>query len=74
MDDEGEDWPAGVPHPTASTMERVMLDLYLGLPEAMSKVRSAPGASEFRRRIAKEIRDAKEAGMVLDFTPEFPDD
>lgn len=74
MDDKEKDWPAGVPHPTASTMERVMLDLWLGIPESMSKVRAAPGAGEFRRRIAKEMREAKEAGMMLDFTPEFPDE
>lgn len=73
MEDTDDDWPAGVPHPTARTMQRVMLDVWLGIPESSSSVRSAPGAEEFRKRISAEMKAAKKAGMTLDFTPEFPD-
>ena len=55
------------------TMQRIMVEVDLGVPAADSTVPASPEADEFRARISQEIAESKAAGRMLQFTPEFPD-
>lgn len=53
----------------STTMQRIMKEVTLDLkpPEQES-----PEESAFRKQVTKEIKDIKERGLIVDFTPEMP--
>ena len=54
----------------AITMQRIMVDIDLGIPDEESVVPSSPEVDAFRAKVTKEIAEAKAKGGMLSFTPE----
>lgn len=56
----------------AETMQRIMIEVDLGIPESESRVPLTPATAAFRAKMKEEIAEMHKRGHILDFTPEFP--
>lgn len=56
----------------AETMQRIMIEVDLGIPESESRVPLTPATAAFRAKMKEEIAEMRKKGYMLDFTPEFP--
>ncbi|MFZ5854371.1 MAG: hypothetical protein ACOYXS_07725 [Chloroflexota bacterium] len=57
----------------ADVMQRIMVEVDLGIPASESRVPLTPATAAFRAKIEKEIAEMHKQGYRLHFTPEFPD-
>ena len=59
---------------TATDMERIMVELSLGIPATESRVPDSAAARSFRERVAPEVQAILDAGHSLDFDgADFPE-
>lgn len=56
----------------AETMQRIMVEVDLGIPESESRVPLTPATAAFRAEMKKQIAEMRKKGRMLHFTPEFP--
>ena len=55
------------------TMQKIMIEVDLGVPDSESKVPSTPEVEAFRAKMHEQIADINAKGGRLHFTPEAVD-